>query len=119
LDFDPNPWEVHMTCGRETPFDDIEVTYEYLTLLSRTIKESTREVAEEMSGCVGRRREGFELALYTLSRLEAHVCTSRRLVKNLGLLRRLLVSEAEDRALSLVIRCELPGDRHGVRPPSP
>src|SRR5712664_1773212 len=107
-----------MSYAPDTPFDHIEGTYEYLKLLGQTIEESTREVMEQMAGCAGRRREGFQLALYTLSRLEAHVRTSRRLVKNLGVLRRLLVSEAEERPLSLVTGCELPGDGHAVRPPS-
>lgn len=80
-----------------TPFDHIESTYEYLTLLAGTIEESIREVDQEMAQSTGRRREGFQLALFTLSRLEVHVRTSRRLVKNLGVLRRLLLSQAEEK----------------------
>jgi hypothetical protein len=86
-----------------TPFDHIEGTHEYLTLLGETIEESTREVEEELARSAGRRREGFQLALYTLARLEAHVRTSRRLVKNLGVLRRLLVSQAAEESRALEV----------------
>lgn len=79
----------------DTPFDHIESTYEYLTLLGGTIEESIREVEQEMARAADRRKEGFQLALYTLSRLELHVRTIRRLVRNLGVLRWLLLSQAE------------------------
>lgn len=85
-----------MKYTQDTPFDHIESAYEYLTLLGGTIEESIREVDQEMARSTGRQREGFQLALFTLSRLEVHVRTGRRLVKNLGVLRRLLIGQAEE-----------------------
>ena len=81
----------------ETPFDSIESAHEYLTLLSEVIAETRLEVAADSAlladPAATRRRDAMLIVGYKLERLESHVAISRRLLNDLRLLRRLLLSE--------------------------
>ena len=81
----------------ETPFDSIESAQEYLALLAEVIAETREEVEADAALLtvpgVARRRDVMLLVGYKLERLDSHVAVSRRLLNDLRLLRRLLLSE--------------------------
>jgi hypothetical protein len=81
----------------ETPFDSIESAHEYLTLLAGVIAETRVEVEADSAllsePSLVRRHDAMLVVGYKLERLECHVAASRRLLNDLRLLRRLLLSE--------------------------
>ena len=84
----------------QNPFDSIESAQEFMGLLSEAIEEAIRDVsADRLAGqkdAQERRVEGLNLALYKLKLLDEHVTKSRRLLKDLHSLRRILVGEHQD-----------------------
>lgn len=81
----------------QTPFDSIESAQEHLTLLAEVIAETRVEVEADSAvmtdpGLV-RRHDAMLVVGYKLEQLESHVAISRRLLNDLRLLRRLLLSE--------------------------
>jgi hypothetical protein len=86
----------------ETPFDNIEGAQEYLALLAEALAEAmqtadTDIVAEAESP---RRVDALRLALYKLEKLQQHIKISRRLLNDLRTLRRLLLEERTESAIS-------------------
>lgn len=80
-----------MNQSNEDPFDSIENTREFLTLLAQTIYETRLDMEVDVEReHVPRRAEALKLALYTLSKLEFHMNRSRRILNDLRSLRRLL-----------------------------
>jgi hypothetical protein len=81
----------------ETPFDNIEGSYQYVDMLAEAIEEARREVEEEVAIAeqenAGRRKQGLLLVSYNLAKLEGHITTSRRILNDLRTLRRVLLSE--------------------------
>jgi hypothetical protein len=81
----------------ETPFDSIESAQEYLSLLAEVIAETRVEVKADSALMaeprLARRHDAMLVVGYKLERLECHVAVSRRLLNDLRLLRRLLLSE--------------------------
>jgi len=83
----------------ETPFDNIEGSHEYVSLLAEAIAEARREVDEEIALSVAdraeRRKEALQIVAYNLAKLEVHIKTSGRILNDLRSLRRLLLAERE------------------------
>jgi len=81
----------------ETPFDNIESSHEYVSLLAQTIEEVRRDVEAEIASAAGeaaaRRKHALQLASYHLTKLSAHMTSSRRILNDLRMLRRLLLDE--------------------------
>jgi hypothetical protein len=83
--------------GGESPFDNVEAAHQYVALLLDAVREARADVKRdqedsEASG-VERRLEALRLVAWKLERLEAQLAASRRLLNDLGRLRRLLVGE--------------------------
>jgi hypothetical protein len=82
---------------RETPFDSIESSHEYVALLAETIEEVRQDVAIQIARAgeenADRRKEALQLVSYHLGKLSAHMVSSRRILNDLRTLRRLLLDE--------------------------
>lgn len=80
-----------------TPFDNIESSHEYVSLLTKAVEEAIAEVDEDIvlaTGTdAGRRREALQLVRFHLSKLSGHMTSSRRILNDLRTLRRLLLEE--------------------------
>jgi hypothetical protein len=83
----------------ETPFDSIEGSYDYVTLLAEAIDEARREVEADITIAVedraDRRKQALQLVAYNLAKLELHITTGRRILNDLRTLRRLLLAERQ------------------------
>jgi hypothetical protein len=92
----------------DTPFDNIESAQEYLRLLSEALGETKQttesDIAREINSPMPRRRDALRLVLYKLEKLEQHIKTSRCLLNDLRTLRRLLLEERSDPAVSETLR---------------
>lgn len=86
---------------RDTPFDSIESTHEYLRLLDNVlldVQETAQRDLEEIAFADGvedrsRSFEVMRLVSYKLDQLRHHVKASSRIVNDLRTLRRLLSGE--------------------------
>jgi hypothetical protein len=94
-----------MSHHSETPFDNIESSHEYVTLLAEAIEISLAEVEADLALAgadeADRRREALQLVLFKMTRLKGHMTSSRRILNDLRTLRRLLL---EERTLAAVYR---------------
>ena len=85
----------------ETPFDNIESSHEYVTLLSEAIQEALAEVEADIalaaSDGASRRAQALQLVYFNIAKLNGHMNSSRRILNDLRTLRRLLL---EERSLS-------------------
>jgi hypothetical protein len=83
--------------SRETPFDDIEGSHEYVRLLSEAVNEARRDVEADIADAeregADRRKEALLLVSYNLAKLNLHITSSRRILNDLRTLRRLLLAE--------------------------
>src|SRR5690349_984970 len=81
----------------ETPFDNIESSHEYVSLLAEAIHEALADVEADiaLAGADGanRRKEALQIVRFNLTKLSGHMTTSRRLLNDLRTLRRLLLDE--------------------------
>jgi hypothetical protein len=81
----------------ETPFDNIESSHQYVSLLADAIKEALEEVEADISlaGSEGasRRKEALQLVHFNLTKLNAHMTSGSRILNDLRTLRRLLLDE--------------------------
>jgi hypothetical protein len=86
-----------MSYTSDTPFDNIESSHQYVSLLHDAIEEARREVDEEIAfstdGDAERRKEALQIVAYNLAKLSLHMKTSGRLLNDLRSLRRLLLAE--------------------------
>jgi hypothetical protein len=94
-----------MSYKPETPFDSIEGSHEYVTLLAETIEEVRLEIENEIAfsaldDAAARRKAALELVSYKLTRLSAHMTASRRILNDLQMLRRVLLGETKPLARS-------------------
>jgi hypothetical protein len=80
-----------------TPFDNIESSHEYVSLLAKAVEEALAEVDADIalaSGSeAGRRKEALQLVRFHLGKLSGHMTSSRRILNDLRTLRRLLLEE--------------------------
>src|SRR5881628_2418206 len=83
----------------ETPFDNIENSHKYVSMLAEAIEEAIRDVEEDMAGSftngAERRKEALQIVSYNLAKLSFHIKTSKRILNDLRTLRRLLLAERE------------------------
>jgi hypothetical protein len=86
-----------MSYRSETPFDNIENSHEYVTLLAEAVELAVQDVEADvaLAGADGadRRKEALQLVLYKLNKLQGHMKSSRRILNDLRTLRRLLLEE--------------------------
>jgi hypothetical protein len=94
-----------MSHRSETPFDNIESSHEYVSLLADAIEVAIAEVEADiaLAGADGadRRNEALQLVLFNMNKLKTHMTSSRRILNDLRTLRRLLL---EERTLARVYR---------------
>ena len=80
-----------------TPFDSIESSHEYVSLLAKAVEEALAEIEEDIGLATdaeaGRRKEALQLVHFHLSKLCGHMTSSRRILNDLRTLRRLLLEE--------------------------
>ena len=81
----------------ETPFDNIESSHEYVSLLAEAVSEALAEVEADiaLAGAdqANRRKEALQLVHFNLTKLTGHMASSRRILNDLRTLRRLLLEE--------------------------
>ena len=81
----------------QTPFDSIEGSHEYVSMLADEIGAARREIEDELglaeAESAERRKQALLLVSYNLAKLETHITTSRRILNDLRSLRRLLLDE--------------------------
>jgi hypothetical protein len=79
------------------PFDSIEGSLEYITLLREAIDTASKHVDAQVglaaSEGAARRIQALQLVAYKLDRLAWHIDGSRRILNDLRTLRRLLLRE--------------------------
>jgi hypothetical protein len=75
-------------------FSTIESTQEFLSCLSKTIDEVLDDARRQLSGssAVTDREDvkAWQLILYTTTKLSSHIENSRKLMKNLGIVKTIL-----------------------------
>jgi hypothetical protein len=80
-----------------TPFDNIESSHEYVSLLAKAVEEALTEVDADIAGVPadepGRRLEALQLVRFHLTKLCGNMTSSRRILNDLRTLRRLLLEE--------------------------
>jgi len=80
-----------------TPFDNIESSHEYVSLLAKAVEEALEEIggdiAEVDERSEARRKEALQLVHFHLTKLSGHMTSSRRILNDLRTLRRLLLEE--------------------------
>ena len=81
----------------ETPFDNIENSHEYVSLLADAVQEALADVEADIALAradgATRRVEALQLVHFNISRLRNHMASSRRILNDLRTLRRLLLDE--------------------------
>jgi hypothetical protein len=94
-----------MSYRSETPFDNIESSHEYVSLLAEAVEVAIAEVEADiaLAGAdrADRRKEALQLVLFNMNKLRSHMTSSRRILNDLRTLRRLLL---EERSLTKVYR---------------
>jgi hypothetical protein len=87
---------------RETPFDNIESSHEYVSLLAEAIHEAIASIDEEIALAATegaeRRLEALKLVAFKLAKLKDNFTQSGRILNDLRTLRRLLLAERGARA---------------------
>lgn len=80
-----------------TPFDNIESSSEYVSLLTDAVRTSIEEIEADIALAAAdearRRRDALQLVHFKLTRLEANLRNSRLILNDLRSLRRLLLEE--------------------------
>jgi len=93
-----------MSHHSETPFDNIESSHEYVTLLAEAVALALSEVESDLDlarpDIDGRRKEALRLVAFKLQKLSSHMTASRRILNDLRSLRRLLFEERSPRNAS-------------------
>lgn len=89
----------------ETPFDNIESSHEYVSMLEEAIDVALAEAEADLALAdadrADRRQEAIQLVLFKMNKLKGHMTSSRRILNDLRTLRRLLL---EERSLAKVHR---------------
>jgi hypothetical protein len=98
----PTSWRDIVSYDPETPFDSIEGSHEYVSMLAEAIEEARKEVDADIAVALTegaeRRKEALQLVSYNLAKLTLHITTSRRILNDLRTLRRLLLAERQGQA---------------------
>jgi hypothetical protein len=93
-----------MACRQQTPFENIEGALEYVGHLLEATREAQKHIETEIGRAsrpgLNRRKEALQLVKYKLAKLDSHMETSKRILKDLRKLRRLILEEREVRMSS-------------------
>lgn len=88
----------------QTPFDTVENAHQYVRLLGEAIAEAKAEIAADLQVATNakseRRTQAMQIVQFKLGKLEQHLQTSSRLLNDLRTLRRLLLDERADPAVT-------------------
>lgn len=88
-----------------TPFDNIESSHEYVSLLAKAVEEAIAEIDADIAlasdSAADRRKEALQLVRFHLGKLSGHMTSSRRILNDLRTLRRLLL---EERLMEVALR---------------
>jgi hypothetical protein len=76
----------------EIPFDNVESALEYMSLLLEATQEARGQVNAEIERSIDRRKEALQLVSHKLDLLSSHLGTSRHILNDLRMLRRLLLN---------------------------
>src|SRR5262245_11614245 len=94
------PHAVHLygTATQELPFDSIEGAHEYVRLLVEAVEEARSSIEQDASVAdrtinAGRRLAALRVVSYKLTQLHGHLMSSRRILNDLRMLRRVLLGE--------------------------
>jgi hypothetical protein len=83
----------------ETPFESIDSAQRFIRLLIAQVEDVHRSLADDVARATGansaRQQDAIRLVDYKLGQLERHLSTSSRLLKDLRILRRLLLGDGE------------------------
>jgi ribosomal protein S3AE len=83
----------------DTPFDSLESAHEYVRLLASQVQEARTEIetdtAEAARDGAARRVDALHIVDYKLKQLGQHMAAARRILNDLRILRRLLVSDRD------------------------
>jgi len=94
-----------MSHRAETPFDHIESSHEYVSLLAQAVRESLLEVEADiaLAGADGadRRKEALQIVHLNLRKLTSNMTAASRILNDLRTLRRLLLDERSLKAASV------------------
>jgi hypothetical protein len=86
-----------MSHRSETPFDNIESSHEYVSMLEEAIDMALAEAEADLALAdadrADRRQEAIQLVLFKMTKLKGHMTSSRRILNDLRTLRRLLLEE--------------------------
>ena len=87
-----------MSYKPETPFDNLESSYQYVAVLGECIEEARRDVEAQIAlvneeNNDDRRKEALQLVSFKLDKLSSHMTSSRFILNDLRTLRRLLLGE--------------------------
>jgi hypothetical protein len=86
-----------MSYQPETPFDNIESALEYVNYLLEATQEAQKQIETEIQRTadpeLARRQQALQIVNYKLANLASHITISRRILKDLRTLRRLLLEE--------------------------
>jgi hypothetical protein len=81
----------------DNPFSTIESAQEFVKLLTKAVHDAKRELEASIESESGlhesRRLDAFQVALYSLTKLETHMHQSSRILNDLRTLRRLLLAK--------------------------
>ncbi len=90
-----------------SPFESIESTHEFFTLLAEIVTDTRKDISEDVSkesnSHPSRRVDALRLAAYNLEKLELHVSKSRRILNDLRSIRRLLFEERAPKPTGLPV----------------
>lgn len=96
-----------MNYQSQTPFDNIESALEYVNQLLEATREARDQVEMEILRAtkpqLARRKQALQLVNYKLDKLSSHIATSRRILNDLRMLRRLLLEERKTRDPSAIV----------------
>jgi hypothetical protein len=91
------PYDRRMSHDPATPFDSLESSHEYVSLLAEAIEATIAEVKADIALATAegatRRVEALQLVHFKLTRLAANMSGSRLILNDLRTLRRLLLDE--------------------------
>ena len=83
-----------------TPFDSIESAQEYVRMLACEVDQVRAGIEEDIAQATrdraARRLDALQIVGYKLKQLSQHLGASRRILNDLRMLRRLLVSDDQD-----------------------
>jgi hypothetical protein len=76
------------------PFETIDSAQEFMALLEQIIADTTATLQSQLPGSEGARSaDGVRLAIYKLQQLREHVQKSRRILNDLNMIERVLISD--------------------------